>query len=100
TADRIAIMLRGWIVEMGPVEQVLGEPLHPYTQNLKHSIPDVDPDNAWSEKANLADLDTDEFMRVGCRFAGRCTAVMDICHHQVTPNFVRGDRMIKCFLYE
>lgn len=100
TADRIAIMLRGWIVEMGPVEQVLGEPLHPYTQNLKHSIPDVDPDNAWSEKANLADLDTDEFMRVGCRFAGRCPAVMDICHHQVPPNFVRGDRMIKCFLYE
>src|SRR5690606_35485518 len=38
-ADRIAVMLRGWIVEMGPVEKVLGEPLHPYTQNLKSSIP-------------------------------------------------------------
>jgi peptide/nickel transport system ATP-binding protein len=34
SSDRIAVMLRGWIVEMGPVEHVLGEPLHPYTQNL------------------------------------------------------------------
>ena len=53
SADRIAVMLRGWIVEMGPVEQVLGEPLHPYTQNLKNSIPQADPDKVWTEKVNL-----------------------------------------------
>src|SRR5206468_9657517 len=28
-SDRVAIMLRGWIVELGPVQKVLGEPLHP-----------------------------------------------------------------------
>jgi peptide/nickel transport system ATP-binding protein len=44
SADRIAVMLRGWIVELGPVENVLGAPLHPYTRNLKDSIPRADPD--------------------------------------------------------
>lgn len=98
--DRIAIMLRGWIVEMGPVEQVLGEPLHPYTQNLKHSIPKADPDKVWSEKVSLAELESDEYSHTGCKFAGRCPAVMDKCRTNVPPNFIRQDRMVKCFLYE
>jgi peptide/nickel transport system ATP-binding protein len=99
-ADRIAVMLRGWIVEMGPVEQVLGEPLHPYTQNLKQSIPKADPDQVWDEKVSLAELESDEYTRVGCKFAGRCPAVMDICHKKAPPNFIHKGRMVKCFLYE
>lgn len=99
-ADRIAVMLRGWIVEMGPVEEVLGNPMHPYTQNLKQSIPQADPDSLWEEKVNLAELETDEFSRVGCKFAGRCPAVMDICRKKVPPNFIHEGRMVKCFLYE
>lgn len=99
-ADRIAVMLRGWIVELGPVEQVLGEPLHPYTQNLKQSIPEADPDKVWTEKVNLADLDTTEYTHSGCKFAERCPAVMEICRKKVPPNFVHQDRMVKCFLYE
>jgi peptide/nickel transport system ATP-binding protein len=99
-ADRIAVMLRGWIVEMGPVEAVLGNPLHPYTQNLKHSIPKADPDQVWEEKVNLAELESDEYARVGCKYAGRCPAVMDICRKKVPPNFVHEGRTVKCFLYE
>lgn len=99
-ADRIAVMLRGWIVEMGPVEQVLGKPLHPYTQNLKFSIPEADPDKVWTQKVNLAELDNEEYTRTGCKFAGRCPAVMDICRTHVPPNFNHDGRMVKCFLYE
>ena len=98
--DRIAVMLRGWIVEMGPVEQVLGDPLHPYTRNLKHSIPKVDPDDVWDEKVNLAVVETDEYTRTGCKFAGRCPAVMDICHTHVPPDIDHQGRMVKCFLYD
>ncbi len=100
TGDRIAVMLRGWIVEMGPVEQVLGNPLHPYTQNLKHSIPKIDPDDVWDERVNLAVVETDEYTRTGCKFAGRCPAVMDICHKKVPRNLNHEGRMVKCFLYE
>ena len=98
--DRIAVMLRGWIVEMGPVEQVLGNPLHPYTQNLKYSIPKVDPDHQWDDKVDLAVVEADEYTRTGCKFAGRCPAVMDICRNHVPPNVEHQGRTVKCFLYD
>ena len=98
--DRIAVMLRGWIVEMGTTEQVLGNPLHPYTQNLKTSIPSIKADDAWDEKIDLAVFETDEYTRTGCKFAGRCPAVMDICHDNIPPSVIHEGRSVKCFLYD
>ena len=98
--DRIAVMLRGWIVEMGSTEQVLGNPLHPYTQNLKTSIPSIKAEEAWEEKVDLAVIEADEYTRTGCKFAGRCPAVMDICHNNVPPSVVHQGRRVKCFLYD
>lgn len=100
SADRIAVMLRGWIVEMGAVEDVLGEPLHPYTQNLKESVPRADPDRLWDKRTSLVELETDEYLRTGCRFAGRCPAVMERCRHEVPQDYAHEGRMVKCFLYE
>lgn len=99
-ADRIAVMLRGWIVEIGPVEKVLGDPKHPYTQNLKQSIPTINPDEIWNEKIDLGQLDSDGFARVGCKFANRCPHVMDICRKKEPPSVVHEGRAVKCFLYE
>lgn len=99
-ADYIAVMLRGWIVEMGPVEKVLGNPAHPYAQILKQSVPQADPDRRWKEKINLAMLETEEFLRAGCKFAGRCPAVMDICQHSEPENHFVDGRTVKCFLYK
>ena len=98
--DRIAVMLRGWIVEMGTTEQVLGNPLHPYTQNLKTSIPSINTSDAWNEKIDLAVIETDEYTRTGCKFAGRCPAVMDICHNNIPPSVIHEGRSVKCFLYD
>ncbi len=99
-ADHIAVMLRGWIVEQGPVEKVLGNPVHPYTQILKQSIPQADPDKKWTEKTNLAALEREEFLRVGCKFAGRCPAMMEICQHSEPENRFVDGRTVKCFLYK
>ena len=99
-ADRIAVMLRGWIVEMGPVEQVLGAPLHPYTRNLKDSIPQADPDKVWQGVTNLATMDSEEFLRTGCKYAGRCPHVMDICQKEIPANYEAAGRTVKCFLYD
>ncbi len=98
--DRIAVMLRGWIVELGTTEQVLGNPLHPYTQNLKASIPSINVDDAWGDQIDLAVIETDEYTRTGCKFAGRCPAVMDICHDNIPPSVVHEGREVKCFLYD
>ena len=97
--DRIAIMFRGNIVEMGPVEQVLMDPKHPYTQLLRESIPEADPNKRWSERINLSELETEEYLRVGCKFAGRCPHVMDKCKTEVPPDVQVGEALVKCFLY-
>jgi peptide/nickel transport system ATP-binding protein len=98
-ADRIAVMLRGWVVEFGNVEQVLGNPLHPYTQILKKSIPEPDPSKKWTEKVVLARAETEEFLQAGCKFAVRCPRVMDICKTVVPPDIKIEGRSVKCHLY-
>lgn len=40
-ADRVAVLYAGRLIEVGPVEQVLHEPRHPYTQGLMASIPSL-----------------------------------------------------------
>ena len=100
SSDRIAVMLRGWIVEMGPVEKVLGNPQHPYTINLKESIPQADPDKIWDKKANLAEMESAEYIRTGCKFAGRCPQAQDICTHEVPKDVMVDGRIVKCHMYD
>jgi peptide/nickel transport system ATP-binding protein len=99
-ADRIAIMLRGWVVELGTVQQVLGNPMHPYTQILKSSIPEPDPSKKWTERVVLARAETEEFTRAGCKFASRCPRVMDICTNTVPLDVLLDGQMVKCHLYQ
>ena len=98
-SDRVAIMLRGWIVETGPVEKVLGQPKHPYTQLLKSSVLEPDPKQRSAERVSLAASDSGVFMRVGCRFADRCPHVMDVCRSVEPPDAVVDGRQVKCHLY-
>lgn len=97
--DRIAIMFRGHIVEMGTVEEVLMNPRHPYTQLLRESIPEADPSRRWRGRVNLNETEEEEYLRQGCKFAGRCPAVMDICRQVVPPDFIVDDVQVKCHLY-
>jgi peptide/nickel transport system ATP-binding protein len=99
-ADRIAIMLRGWVVELGEVEQVLGNPLHPYTQILKNSVPEPDPRMRWTDKIALARPETEEYLQAGCKFAGRCPFVMNVCKDVAPNDVVAEGRMVKCHLYD
>jgi peptide/nickel transport system ATP-binding protein len=99
-SDRVAIMLRGWIVELGPVRKVLGQPLHPYTQLLKSSVLEPDPSQRRSaERRSLTVVDTVGRVNGGCRFADRCPRVMSICHQVEPPNFVVDERQVKCHLF-
>lgn len=99
-SDRIGIMFRGNIIEMGGVEEVLMNPKHPYTQMLKESIPEPDPKKKWSERISIKELETEEYMRKGCKFAGRCPFVMEKCKDNMPPEIQTENRMIRCWLYE
>lgn len=99
-SDRIAIMLRGYIVEIGPTKSVLGNPLHPYTKMLIDSVPSPDPTKKWKEDIVLSDMESSEFARKGCKFAGRCPEVKDICT-RCEPESVKIDgRNVRCHLYQ
>jgi peptide/nickel transport system ATP-binding protein len=97
--DRIAVMFRGDIVEMGTVEQVLMTPKHPYTQLLRASIPEADTTHRWQGEIKLSDTEQDEYLRQGCRFAGRCPRVMDICRTTPPPDFTVEGAHVSCHLY-
>lgn len=98
-SDRIAIMFRGNIVEMGTVEQVLMEPKHPYTRLLRDSIPQADPTRRWTDTVNLVELEQEEYLRKGCKFAGRCPLVMERCKIEVPVDIMIGDVLVKCHKY-
>ena len=98
--DRIAIMFRGDIVEMGTVEQVLMTPQHPYTQLLRASIPEADTAHRWEGEIRLTDTEQDEYLRTGCRFAGRCPRVMDICRGTPPPDYNVDGAHVSCHLYD
>jgi peptide/nickel transport system ATP-binding protein len=72
-ADRVAVMYLGRIVEMGPAEEVLTRPLHPYTQALL----DVVPEAEGIDRPILAGEPPDPTrIPPGCRFHPRCPEVV------------------------
>ena len=100
-SDRIAIMLRGYIVEIGPVEAVLGQPLHPYTKLLRESVPAPDPVDkvSWAKRIGLSTTEVREYSRQGCKFAGRCPEAKEICGKEDPPDIITAGRTVKCHLY-
>jgi len=98
-SDRIAIMFRGNIVEMGPVEQVLMNPRHPYTRLLRESIPEADPHKRWKDTITLAELEHEEYLRQGCKFAGRCPDAQDRCKSIMPEDVYVDEVLVKCHAY-
>jgi peptide/nickel transport system ATP-binding protein len=87
-ADDILVMYAGQIVECGPIEQVLSDPLHPYTRLLLAAVPDparkLHAQRIESRKGH-ASVAVDP--SAGCRFVARCPLAIDICS-RVTPRLV------------
>jgi peptide/nickel transport system ATP-binding protein len=85
-ADEILVMYAGQIVERGPVEDVLADPLHPYTRLLLAAVPDPNaPVERIEMRKGLASAAVDP--AAGCRFVSRCPLAIDTCSH-VTPELV------------
>jgi peptide/nickel transport system ATP-binding protein len=100
-SDRIGIMLRGYIVESGPVDDILDRPFHPYTKLLIESVPEPAPKEreSWAKHISLGTTEVKEYGLVGCKFAGRCPQVMDICRQVDPPDVQIERRTVKCYLY-
>jgi oligopeptide/dipeptide ABC transporter ATP-binding protein len=89
-SDRIAVMYLGRIVEIGPAEEIMGAPKHPYTQALLSAIPR--PNMPRGQRIVLAgELPDPANPPPGCAFHTRCPRVMDVCHH-VRPALLHPQR--------
>jgi len=98
-SDRIGIMYLGKIVELGPTEQVIKEPRHPYTKALISVVPKPDP-SAKQEKIILKGERPDPSnIPKGCRFHPRCPFAKDVCREkQPGPTFVTKEHWVACWL--
>jgi oligopeptide/dipeptide ABC transporter ATP-binding protein len=99
TADRVAVMYAGQIVEQASVTELFEQPLHPYTLGLINSIPVLGEIRDRLEVIdgvvpNLIDLPP------GCRFAPRCRHSLSICLEK-TPNLepVQVHHAVRCWLF-
>jgi oligopeptide/dipeptide ABC transporter, ATP-binding protein, C-terminal domain len=101
-SDEIAVMLRGTIVESGPVDEVLTKPLHPYTRLLLDCLPEPDPEKRWKEQIVLSGLEVKEFEALGCKFAKRCPYAKEACLKTRPPKVQDKDspeRYVECWKY-
>lgn len=77
-SDVIAVMYAGRIVEVGPADDVISSPRHPYTQALVRSLPDIDRPNDRFQSIAGSPPDPTNFVE-GCRFHDRCTHARSGC---------------------
>ncbi|NLK07461.1 MAG: ABC transporter ATP-binding protein [Firmicutes bacterium] len=101
-AERVAVMYLGRVVEEGPTEEIFDNPLHPYTQGLLRSVPQVGvtrQSSLWTIKGSVPD----PYSQVhGCTFHPRCHKFMKgICDRGFVPDIWMSDQhRVACTLYE
>ncbi|WP_102273695.1 ABC transporter ATP-binding protein [Cytobacillus massiliigabonensis] len=98
--DRVVVMYAGKVVEEAEVIEIFENPKHPYTQGLLNSIPKL------GQKMNRLDsipgnVPTPANMPAGCKFAPRCSSVMEVCK-EADPELIQMEQghKCRCFLYQ
>jgi oligopeptide/dipeptide ABC transporter ATP-binding protein len=97
-SNSIIVLYRASVAEAGDVEHVVKQPLHPYTQLLVGSIPQVSIERNWAGEKSTAQA---EDAGSGCRFAPRCPVVMPQCR-QAPPGLFLTEprRVVSCYQYD
>ncbi|HUG57768.1 MAG TPA: ABC transporter ATP-binding protein [Candidimonas sp.] len=98
TADRVAVMYAGRIVEIGPVADVIRHPQHPYTAGLMGSIPVLD-----KNVERLVQIDGSmprlNAIPSGCAFHPRCTFTMPRCNQERPELLPAAASRAACWLH-
>jgi peptide/nickel transport system ATP-binding protein len=96
--DRVGVMYGGKLVEVGPVRAIFKEPLHPYTQLLIRSLPNLQSKETFRGIPGM----TPSLLTPppGCMFHPRCPKVMAHCSVEIPPLVeIKPDRWVACHLY-
>jgi peptide/nickel transport system ATP-binding protein len=97
TADRVAVMYAGRIVEIGPVREVVQRPHHPYTQGLMGAIPAIGGrvDRLAQIPGSMPRLTA---IPAGCAFHPRCAHAFDRCRTERPERMPAGASEAACWL--
>ncbi len=99
TADRVAVMYAGRVVEIGPVRTIIAEPHHPYTTGLMQSIPRI---GQRRDRLRQIDGAMPRLTEIppGCAFNPRCPEAFDRCRHDRPDLLPALGSDAACWLYE
>ena len=100
TCDRVAVMYAGKIIEEGNLDEVFNHTLHPYTEGLFNSLPNIKNRRSKLEPIRGLMPDPTNLPR-GCAFAPRCNYATDACRER-RPELVSfgGTHKAACLAYE
>lgn len=97
-SDRIGVMYLGKLVELADGEQLISQPLHPYTRTLLSAIPLPIPGAKKNRIILQGDLPSPANPPPGCRFHTRCPECISICRVQEPPLVEIDNRWVACHL--
>jgi peptide/nickel transport system ATP-binding protein len=98
--DRVAVMYLGRIVEEGPVERVLAEPLHPYARMLRDASPVPDPARRAALPRIVGEIPSSAAPPPGCPFHPRCPQAMPVCAQRMPDwTVASGGGGVACHLH-
>jgi peptide/nickel transport system ATP-binding protein len=99
TADHVAVMYAGRIVEIGPVRTIIAEPRHPYTVGLMQSIPRI-----GGRRERLRQIDGMmprlNAIPAGCPYHPRCPEAFDRCLRERPDLLAAPGSEAACWLYD
>ncbi len=100
-ADRVAVMYAGQIVEMGTIDDIFDNPMHPYTISLLRSIPNSDNNNKKLYVIDGIVPSLQNIDRTGCRFSERIKGHDDSIHEE-NPQLreVEEGHFVRCTCYK
>jgi peptide/nickel transport system ATP-binding protein len=91
-ADRVAVMYLGRIVEIGPAEEIVASPRHPYTRALLGAVPAVGVVRSPLQGEPASPLQPPS----GCPFHPRCDVALESCASIDVPLLQIGSRSVAC----
>ncbi len=99
TCDRVAVMYAGRVAEIGPVQEVIRNPLHPYAKGLMGAIPTL----AGEDKRLVqipGSMPRLSAIPPGCSFNPRCSFAFDRCRIDRPEPLRQGTQAVACHLYD